>query len=127
MKLTWNPPNISELPIKVFHYKADYAAEVHDGDFGKPARPWLMTAAFETDFTDLFTEAMAGRSLTTESVKSAWDELADKFEQILDESMSDERWYWPRRTFRQSGEIATSPRDIVDTGELRDSLEVFNE
>jgi hypothetical protein len=126
MELHWNPPNISELPLKAFYYSADYAAEVHDGDFEKPARPWLMTAAFETEFEKLFDEAIAGKPLTDTNLIAAWNEVAEKFEQILDESMSDERWYWPHRTLRQSGEIAGSPRDIVDTGELRDSLEVFD-
>lgn len=30
-------------------------------------------------------------------------------------------WDWPRGTQRANGEFVTSPRDIVDTGELRDS------
>ena len=35
--------------------------------------------------------------------------------------MTEQRWYWPRRTYRSNGEIAYSPRDIYDTGELFNS------
>ena len=39
------------------------------------------------------------------------------------------KWDWPRETVRSNGSVVDSPRDIVDTGELRDSYsnEVRNE
>jgi hypothetical protein len=31
------------------------------------------------------------------------------------------QWPWPNATARRNGQVVTSPRDIVDLGELRDS------
>lgn len=31
------------------------------------------------------------------------------------------KWEWPNRTIRSNGRLVDSPRDIVDTGSLRDS------
>lgn len=39
----------------------------------------------------------------------------------LDEAMQESTWNWPGTTFRQNGEVVSSPRNIVDTGELINS------
>jgi hypothetical protein len=41
-------------------------------------------------------------------------ELEQKFELEL----TTEKWAWPRSTQRKNGEVVSSPRDRVDTGEL---------
>ena len=42
----------------------------------------------------------------------------------LDASISANVWSWPRATLRQNGSEAGTTRDIVDTGKLRNSLEI---
>jgi len=37
---------------------------------------------------------------------------------------NDSKWSWPRATTRKSGQIVTSPRNIVDTGEFRDGIQM---
>ena len=39
-------------------------------------------------------------------------------------AIESERWAWANTTVRSDGSVVGSPRDIVDTGELRDSQEV---
>ena len=43
---------------------------------------------------------------------------------VLNEAMEAPVWSWPGATHRRSGELAGSPRNIVDTGKLRGSLKV---
>jgi hypothetical protein len=55
--------------------------------------------------------------------------LADEFGQQQIEEIKFEKWSWDNITYRKegkgrTGKIAGSPRDIVDTGELRDSLSI---
>ncbi|MDJ0579098.1 hypothetical protein [Crocosphaera sp.] len=55
--------------------------------------------------------------------------LVDEFSQQQQEEIKSEKWDWPRVTHRiqgvgRTGQVASSPRDIVDTGELLDSLEI---
>ncbi|MCC5640636.1 hypothetical protein LC593_33355 [Nostoc sp. CHAB 5844] len=38
------------------------------------------------------------------------------------DAIASDIWEWPRQTVRQNSDIVSSPRDIVDTGELYDSL-----
>ena len=53
----------------------------------------------------------------------ALDEYAAKIGDEFQEQIEDRSWYWPNATKRQNGKRAGNPRDIVDTGELRDSQE----
>lgn len=39
-------------------------------------------------------------------------------------TFNSEIFYWPRITARRNGQVVGSPRDIVDTGKLRDSQRV---
>ena len=43
---------------------------------------------------------------------------------VLNNAMEANVWDWPRPTLRQNGTMAGTTRDIVDSGELRDSLKV---
>jgi hypothetical protein len=55
------------------------------------------------------------------AVDRAWSEELDEIEVAMVEAISSDRYVWPNATIRQNGQIVTSPRDIVDTGGLRDS------
>ena len=41
---------------------------------------------------------------------------------ICEEEIEAEQWRWPRETVRSNGFVVGEPRDIVDTGTLRDSV-----
>ena len=48
------------------------------------------------------------------------EELADTCQNAIEADIYD----WDRATLRSNGQVVTSPRDIVDTGQLLNSLEV---
>ncbi len=54
----------------------------------------------------------------------AFGETLDYFAREQVENLKAERWEWRGITYRKSGQVVGSPRDIIDTGELRDSLQV---
>lgn len=49
---------------------------------------------------------------------NAANEMFDEVESAAKESIQLERYTWPRQTVRSTGEIVTSPRNKVDTGNL---------
>jgi len=58
-----------------------------------------------------------GKDLATE----AFGEVVGEFAQEINFQIEDSKWTWPRETVRQNGSVVSSPRDIVDTGELKNS------
>jgi hypothetical protein len=58
-----------------------------------------------------------GRQLAIES----FDEMVGEFAQEINFQIEDTKWNWPRETVRKNGSVVGSPRDIVDTGELKNS------
>ena len=44
--------------------------------------------------------------------------------EALNNAVSSSTWSWPGETFRKNGDIAGTSRDIVDTGKLKNSLEL---
>jgi len=42
----------------------------------------------------------------------------------LGEAVGSSTWDWPRTTIRKNGQIVSSPRNIVDTGALKNSLSI---
>lgn len=58
-----------------------------------------------------------GRQLAIES----FDEMVGEFAQEINFQVEDSKWNWPRETVRKNGTVVGSPRDIVDTGELKNS------
>ncbi|MGL5944264.1 MAG: hypothetical protein ACRC2S_28615 [Waterburya sp.] len=55
-------------------------------------------------------------------ITEAFEATADKFAEAQIDAMEAYVYDWDTTTYRKSGEVVDSPRDIVDTGELRDSL-----
>jgi hypothetical protein len=58
-----------------------------------------------------------GKDLATE----AFGEMVGEFAQEINFQIKDNKWTWPRETVRKNGGVVGSPRDIVDTGELKNS------
>ena len=58
-----------------------------------------------------------GNQLAIES----FDEMVGEFAQEINFQIEDTKWTWPRETVRKNGSVVGSPRDIVDTGELKNS------
>ena len=51
----------------------------------------------------------------------AFHKTADRFSDSLDESIEADVYEWDRITHRKSGEIVGTPRNVVDTGYLKDT------
>ena len=58
-----------------------------------------------------------GKDLATE----AFGEVVGEFAQEINFQVEDSKWNWPRETVRKNGGVVGSPRNIVDTGELKNS------
>lgn len=50
------------------------------------------------------------------------DSIVPKFIEVLREEIENPQFEWDSITVRKNGEVVSSPRNAVDTGELRDSL-----
>ena len=57
-------------------------------------------------------------------IQANFQAVVELFEQEQISQIEEQKWGWPNDTHRRNGSIVGSPRDIVDTGELRDSLKV---
>ena len=55
------------------------------------------------------------------AIAAALEETANELNESFHQSIIDPKWQWDRVTVRRSGEVAGSPRNIVDLGTLRDS------
>lgn len=55
------------------------------------------------------------------AVKVALDQTAGKLGAEFTKQISEVKWDWPNKTLRKNGREVTSPRDIVDLGNLRAS------
>lgn len=60
----------------------------------------------------------------TEDFQDAFMAMSEGFGLACQSNLEDVRWQWPRTTVRKSGDVVSSPRDIVDTGELKNSYQV---
>lgn len=56
------------------------------------------------------------------AINKAFDIVVEAQGEAFQEAIASDRWEWPRETLRQNKDLVGSPRDIVDTGELYDSL-----
>lgn len=69
-----------------------------------------LTKKFKSNFVGTFQKA----AFTTEKTISYW----------LDEAMETPSWSWSGTTLRQSGGSVGTPRNIVDTGKLKNSKKI---
>jgi hypothetical protein len=64
---------------------------------------------------------MINWNLGKELVIEGFEEVVSELAQEITYQIRDPKWQWPRETRRQNGMIVGSPRDIVDTKELKNS------
>lgn len=60
-----------------------------------------------------------------EACIASFVETTKQLETPLKDAIESWIWDWPNITFRQNNSIVGSPRNIVDTGTLRDSQKLF--
>jgi len=68
-------------------------------------------------------------NIPDKAIERAFKKLVKEFDEQLRSEIADEKWDWDNLTVRRvgrgkTGKYATSPRDIVDTGELQDSQHI---
>lgn len=123
--LTWNPPRIYNKSAS-YDWQVDYAEEVHNGSVSlggqrKLPRPWVYEAV--SQYIDIV-ENMKLIYQTTGNINVAFADTVWDLQRAFTNAIEDEIYYWNGVTYRQNGDVVESPRDIVDTGALRDSLKV---
>ena len=64
---------------------------------------------------------MINWNLAKQVAIESFDEMVGEFAQEINSQIEDSKWNWPRETVRKNGTVVGSPRDIVDTGELKNS------
>lgn len=108
--------------VAVFTWPVEYAAAMHEGVKLKngteiPPRPWTIEATKQLDVVDTFAKLYAQYNDADQALRETALILGAKFSELI----SSPSWDYPRSTKRKSGEVAGSPRNIVDTGRLRAS------
>ncbi|MGB3208664.1 MAG: hypothetical protein WBB28_27055 [Crinalium sp.] len=58
-----------------------------------------------------------------QAVERSLDATAETANTAFKDAIEQPLYEWPRTTVRKSGEVVSTPRNIVDTGDLRDSQE----
>ena len=61
---------------------------------------------------------MINREGLNNRITSALHETIDYAAELMQDNLEAERYYWPRVTVRQNGDVVYSPRDAIDTQEL---------
>ena len=59
-----------------------------------------------------------------EAIAGAFEATAEAYAEQCQIELESDKWDWPRTTHRQNGEVVTSPRNAVDTGDLINSQEI---
>lgn len=118
-KLIWNDCTV-EPQSALFGWADEKALEVHEGGFRgdesmTPARRWTDEGLANCDPMEEFVNYFDGSF--EQAFQAMAGELADAFQEAFDAPIYD----WDRITLRSTGELVGTPRDIVDTGELRNS------
>ena len=128
VQANWHNLNIPKKLKSIHSWNTPYAAMVHEGTTSlngneKPARPWVDVTIEEFDFLKVYADGFS----QSENFSQAFKQMSDGFGETCQLNIDDSRWQWPRTTVRKSGEVVDSPRNIVDTGELKHSYQVTYE
>lgn len=121
--LSWNPPKIQDLEA-VYDWQADHAARTHNGSFGEEIRTFPRPWVYRTLSMVAVDEMIQAYLDKDGDIKKAFDKTVEDLKKAFTETIESPIFYYPTKTYRQNGEVVTSPRDIVDRGTLRDSLRV---
>lgn len=113
MELKWYPPEIAAASYRIISKKS-YSSAVFFGEPGKPGRPWMWDATAKIDFELELTKNFKRLG----AIAPSFSELCESTFGLIRDQLKEEVYEWPRVTVRRSGEIAGSPRNIIDTGEL---------
>jgi hypothetical protein len=71
---------------------------------------------------DFFTDAIAQTDFEIKGdIQQGFIDINKGLHENIKGSITDKKWKWDRVTYRRNGEVADSPRNIVDTSELLDS------
>lgn len=125
MEIKWNNINIPRKQTATLRWSAEHAAIAHEGATLRngtelPARPWVDHTRREFDAVGTYADAYQ----KSENFGEAFEEMATQFGEEAQKAVEAEIWQWPRETVRQNGSVVGSPRNIIDTGELRDSYSI---
>lgn len=124
--LTWNDINL-HIPgeaIALYSWggeSAPHAANVYFGDGSSHGRPW---ADYVIDDEENILEGLLQQSLVPYDVEQTFVNFAFSLGFAFQDAIEAPIWFWPNNTQRSDGTIVGSPRDIVDTGALRDSQSI---
>ena len=116
--LSWNPPEIDSESARIIS-QPDHSFDVHygqsrlDGSM-MPARPFMSAAAAEFPAEEVF----AVEYQQSGSIHEAFVGTAEALLEEVKGQITDAKWDWDGITVRSDGSVVTSPRDIVDTGDL---------
>lgn len=120
--IKFNPPKI---PIKkaTYVWNSEYAAINHNGSFSeeirRQPRPWV----YKT-ISDFSVESELQKEFDrTQNITTAFKNTAIKLGEEFTNTIESPVFFYPTTTYRKNGEVVTSPRNVVDMGDLRDSLE----
>ena len=86
---------------------------------GHVPRPWTEYAIENSDHEGMLRDAVVPLDPVETFVNYSYA-LGFEFQEAIESDV----WVWPGSTLRVSGEVVDSPRNIVDTGRLRDSQDI---
>lgn len=121
MSLNWIDPKIPNIRLAELISEPDYSYDVHYGrtredGSSMPARPFIDSAIGQVDLE----KSIAEEYQVSNDIADAFDVTAILLHGKIVEQIESPKWEWDRVTHRQEGYAVFSPRDIVDTGTLRD-------
>jgi hypothetical protein len=120
VKVNWNKINIPSKQSAILLWAVNYASAVHNGASLKNGgeiipRPWVLFTANNFDFKTIY---ISNFNKQTYNFKDAFQSTAISFGEACQESVKSSIWQWNRITVRRSGEVVSSPRNIIDLGDL---------
>lgn len=121
---SWTPPTL-DLTRAVFSWNEWYAIFVHEGFTRKdgtkaPARRWTDAGIAEIDIAEEF----KAQFLQHKDLSIAFQETCKVLDDVFQKQFDDPKWQWDRVTIRKNKSIVDSPRDIYDSGDLKNSQEL---
>lgn len=121
---SWTPPTL-DLTRAVFSWNEWYAIFVHEGFTRKdgtkaPARRWTDAGIAEIDIAEEF----KAQYQQHKDLSIAFQETCKVLNDVFQKQFDDPKWEWDRVTIRKNKSVVDSPRDIHDSGDLKNSQEL---